>query len=270
MRLRGAPPLDAHVDAGHRGTALEHTPVRRLEVEPEGGQHLVHRAAEVLLDGQVVERRQGLVEADVAKVLVDEADAHRRGLERGREQHLGLHPALLGAQLVGDVERRAGVPEHRAVGGEHGRGGVDDGAVLAVGGEHPVLLRVRLAAPLVGAHVALHAHAVVGVDAVDPPVAELLVERAPGEVEPALVQEDDVAVRVGHPDEERGRVRQRLEALVARVERRVGSRGACLDDVGVRPPAAQLAHRAVPADGVVVLDEDAQCQRGRSVQSCSR
>jgi hypothetical protein len=177
---------------------------------------------------------------------------------------------VLGAQLVGDVERGADVPERRAVGSEHRRGGVDDSAILAVGSEDPVLLRVRLGAPLVGAHVPFDADAVVGVDAVEPPVAELLVERAPGELEPAPVDEDDAAVRVGDPEQERRRVRDRPEAFVARVERRMEPCRGALDDVGVGPPLPELAHSGSPAAAVVVLDEDAECQRGLSVQSCSR
>ena len=103
-----------------------------------------------------------------------------------------------------------------------------DPAVLAVVAAQPVLA-LPAAAPrqrLLPARD--HSLRVVGVHAEGPRRAELLLEGPPGEAEPALVHERDVALRVGGPDHHRRAVGQLAEALLAgsqRAPRSCGARG---------------------------------------------
>src|SRR5262249_35200321 len=57
--------------------------------------------------------------------------------------------------------------------------------------------------------------AILRVDVLEPPAAELVGERAPGEVEPRLVDERAAAGGVGHPDEYGGGVGQPAKAVLA-------------------------------------------------------
>ena len=70
---------------------LEHAPVERLEDGRERRDHLGERPADVLLGREPVERRERVVDADVAKVVVPEADPDRRR----HEQRVELRERLL-------------------------------------------------------------------------------------------------------------------------------------------------------------------------------
>jgi hypothetical protein len=64
---------------------------------------------------------------------------------------------------------------------------------------------------------------VVGVDGVEPPQAEPLLERLSGELEPRAVEEGAPAVGLGHPEHHRRRVGHVAEARLALAHRGLGA-----------------------------------------------
>ena len=98
--------------------------------------------------------------------------------------------------------------------GEHRRAPVEDPAVRAVVAEQPVLhleRSARLERAAVDAEAALE---VVRMHALGPAVAELLLHRAPAELQPPAVEVGAASRGLGHPHQRRRRVRDGPEALL--------------------------------------------------------
>src|SRR5262249_3502306 len=111
----------------------------------------------------------------------------------------------------GNVVRASDVPEKRPFRRTARHALVRNPAVFTVVASQAVLhceLSSRVECIRVGCETA---PAIVGMNTLCPAVAEFLVERASGEIEPALVEKRTELVRARHPDEHRGSIGHRAE-----------------------------------------------------------
>jgi len=102
---------------------------------------------------------------------------------------------------VGDVEAGADITGEAPGGIETGLSGVDDPAVFAIGAAHAIL-RLEALAGGQGAHEIVHTVlAILGMKAIQPPLAELVFQGTAGEIQPGSIDEGTLAEGVGHPNE---------------------------------------------------------------------
>jgi hypothetical protein len=229
----------------HRRPVFAYEPPAR--VDGDLAAHLVRGQAEqdtglpVALDDARVRR----VNHDSRVEVVDEVPLLLLAGAQGRLRLLGLV----------DVDARADVPGEVPGPVEHGLAVVDEPAVDAVVAAEPVLHREWLAA-VEAADVHVEATLeVVGVDPFRPPVAHLLLHRAPREREPGLVEPVAKLVGARHPDEDRRAVRHGPEPELPLHEPEVRDVGEDDSDLGPVACGPALAGDACIEDRPVASRE---------------
>ena len=129
----------------------------------------------------------------------------------------------LSPPAVRDVEARADVSKASAIWGEPWNPVVQDPAVFAVVPPQPVLHRKRRACVEcrdIGLQASLQ---VIGVDALGPAVAHLLLDGPSSEVEPLLVEVIAELICVRAPDQDRGGIGQGAKPLLTLLKCLLGS-----------------------------------------------
>ena len=249
----GAQPqlVDRHVRrrlAEHRG---RHRQVLGMDhLEPAGAEPAAGRQAGIVVEAGVDEQALAVAAGDIEDVR------HRVG--HGPEALLALAQRLLGAPALGDVDGAADIAEELAVGGEAWRARIVHPTVFAVGAPQPVFHPERVA-PVEMRHVGFQAaRKVVGVHAVAPTVALLLLAGAAGEVEPGLVEVGAAPIGPGLPDQRRDIVEHGAEAVVAGAQR--------LDRAALVGDVARLADHVRDA-AVVAAREDGSAARQPAIRA---
>jgi hypothetical protein len=102
VRRRRQRPLDVEIEDGL--ARLEHLAMERLDLGGELlAEHVSERAAEVLVDGNPVQRRERLVHPHIAEVRVHERQSDRRRSENGVDDGEGL--LRVAARVFGCAEQ---------------------------------------------------------------------------------------------------------------------------------------------------------------------
>ena len=166
----------------------------------------------------------GLVTEDAARsrverfdraVLAHGDDAVHRGLDHRAQPLLTLAHRFDHLRALGDVDGQAAEPGEAAFGSKPRRAPRQYPSIGPVEAAQSIFEFERLAA-LVSRRVRPQVQvAVVGVDAVDPTGAHLLIERPAREHQPRLVEVRPLPVLVGDPDHDRHGVGQGAEAFLA-------------------------------------------------------
>src|SRR5271157_3197618 len=135
---------------------------------------------------------------------------------------VGLPQFFLDPLSVGDIEARADVPGENAIWGEPGNPVLENPAILAVLPPQPVIHckgRASVQCRYVGLPASLQ---VIGVDALGPALAHLLLDGPSSEVEPLLVEVIALLICVRAPDQDRGGIGQSSKPLLTLPKRVLG------------------------------------------------
>src|SRR5262249_42839690 len=187
--------------------------------------------ADVLLAGAAKQVELGLVGPQDRPVRRQPVQADGGVLDEVGQLVLAPPDLLLGLDAVVDVHRRADVAGEAALGAVAGRTGVEYPAPGAVGAAEAVFhpeVRAGGEGAAAGVEAAL---AVVGVDAIGPAVAALLLGAAAGELQPRPVEEGAGPVGAGGPQQHGGGVGQQAEAVLG-----LAGGLACQAGVALPPP----------------------------------
>src|ERR1700722_11802454 len=147
-------------------------------------------------------------EKNIIEVVGDSARQDAQTLEFGR-----LYQFLLVLAPVVDVHAAADVARESTIGLESRNAVVKKPAVLAVVAAQPVL-RAERPPGVVGGRVDMQAEVeVFRMNSFEPTLAQLLIESAPREIEPGLVDVIETPIVSGRPDQDGSGIRHGAEAL---------------------------------------------------------
>src|SRR5258708_26176997 len=156
--------------------------------ETEGSPSVGHNCAERLV--QLVSERPGHF-------------SHNRDAAEVRDFFAVLPSFRFGLLALSDVNARTDVPDERAIVGKSRRSNIQNPAIFTITSSQAVFHRERLPC-IKGANIYFKtAVKVFAVNALCPPIAKFLLQRAAGKVEPTFVEKGAELVRGRHPDHHR-------------------------------------------------------------------
>src|SRR5271157_1335547 len=179
-----------------------------------GGYEVEHRATWHFSDRNAKHFGHPGVGERCPTLRVEDADAFEGCLDNPSESLFALPELHLSPPAVGDVNTRADVPGESAIWGEPWNPVLQNPAIFAVVPPQPVL-HCKGGASVQCRDIGLPASLqVIGVDALGPARAHLLLDGPSSEVEPLLVEIIAELICVGAPDQDRGGISQSVKPLL--------------------------------------------------------
>src|SRR6266404_1671629 len=179
--------------------------------------------ANQILNGRAISIRHRLIHQREASLTVFGKNKVRINVYNLPEECSLLLQRLFRSFVLADVDGSTDIPEKCAIGRKAWHSMIEDPAILTVESPQAVFHR-KLLPRVEGVCVDFKtAVEVVGMDALRPPIAKLLLHRTAGKGEPAFVEKDTELIRARHPDHHGRCVGHGAKASFALPQRVVGS-----------------------------------------------